>query len=496
MNYSMIRYVLAWVLTFDGLFLMLPAVVSWVYQEGGGIVYLAVAAGSLLVGWIGRLKKPKSKLFYSKEGFVSVSLSWIVLSLVGALPFTLTGEIPSYVDAIFETISGFTTTGSSILSDVEALSHTALFWRSFTHWVGGMGVLVFIMAILPSTGSSDVHLMRAESPGPSVGKFVPKVRGTAMILYGIYIGITVIEIIALLLAGLNLFEAMTLTFGTVGTGGFALLNSSIGSYNLAVQIIITVFMLLCSINFIVYYLLLIRKPKEALLNDELRYFLVIVFTSAILIAINIQDSFRNIFEAFQTSIFQVSSIVSTTGYATADFNQWPEFSKTVLVLLMLMGACAGSTGGGFKVSRLVILLKSIKNEVLAIVHPRSVRKVRTDGRVVPDETVKRVLVYLAVYSIIGILSVLAVSLDGKDMTTNITAVVATFNNIGPGLNVVGPTGNFGSFSVFSKLILSFDMLVGRLEIFPMLVLLSPGTWKLPIRLPEKRNKREKGEVKL
>lgn len=486
MNYSMIRYVLAWVLTFDGLFLMLPAVVSWVYQEGEGMVYLAVAAGSLFLGWLGRLKKPKSKLFYSKEGFVSVSLGWLILSLVGALPFTLTGEIPFYVDAIFETISGFTTTGSSILSDVEALSHTALFWRSFTHWVGGMGVLVFIMAILPSTGSSDVHLMRAESPGPSVGKFVPKVRGTAMILYGIYIGITAIEIIALLLAGLNLFEAMTLTFGTVGTGGFALLNSSIGSYNLAVQIIITVFMLLCSINFIVYYLLLIRKPKEALLNEELRYFLVIVFASAILITINIQDGFRNIFEAFQTSIFQVASIVSTTGYATADFNQWPEFSKTVLVLLMLMGACAGSTGGGFKVSRLIILLKSIKNEVSAIVHPRSVRKVRSDGRVVPEETVKRVLVYLAVYSIIAVLSVLVVSLDGKDMTTNITAVVATFNNIGPGLNVVGPTSNFSSFSVLSKLILSFDMLVGRLEIFPMLVLLSPGTWKLPIRLPEKR----------
>ena len=285
------------------------------------------------------------------------------MSLVGALPFWLTGEIPSYVDALFETISGFTTTGSSILADVEGLSHTVLFWRSFTHWVGGMGVLVFIMAILPLSGSYNMYLMRAESPGPVVGKLVPKVKRTAMILYGIYVGFTLTEIVALLLAGMNLFEALTLSFGTVGTGGFGILNSSIGSYSAAVQIIITVFMLVCSINFLVYYLLLTKKPKEALLNDELRYFLAIVLGAALLITMNVKDSMHSLGETFRTVMFQVASIVSTSGYATADFNVWPAFSKGILVILMLMGACAGSTGGGFKVSRLMILLKSVKNEV-------------------------------------------------------------------------------------------------------------------------------------
>lgn len=489
MNYSMIRYIMSWVLTFDGMFLLLPSIVSIIYNEHEGATYVIVAAICLLVGGISTRFKPKSQTFYAKEGFVSVSLSWLVLSLVGAIPFTVTGEIPSYVDAIFETISGFTTTGSSILSDVEALSHTAIFWRSFTHWVGGMGVLVFIMAILPLSGSSNMHLMRAESPGPDVGKLVPKVKSTAMILYGIYVCITVTQIVALKIAGVTWFEALTLTFGTVGTGGFAILNSSIASYNLAVQIIITVFMLLCSINFIVYYLLLIRKPKEAFMNEELRYFLVIVFGSALLITLNIMNQYRGFFEAFHHSLFQVATVVSSTGYATVDFNLWPEFSKTILVLLMFMGACAGSTGGGFKVSRLIILLKSIKLEVQAIVHPRSIRKVRSNDRVVGDEAVKRVLTYLAVYILIMMLSVLLISMDGMDMTTNFTAVVATFNNIGPGLNIVGPTGNFGSFSVLSKIVLSMDMLIGRLEIFPILVLLSPGTWKHSLRRLEKKKSR-------
>lgn len=486
MNYSMIRYILAWVLTFEGVFLLLPSIVSGVYGENEGIVFLVVAAGCFLFGTLGRLKKPKSKVFYSKEGFVSVSLSWILMSLVGALPFWLTGEIPSYVDALFETISGFTTTGSSILTDVESLSHTVLFWRSFTHWVGGMGVLVFIMAILPLSGSYNMYLMRAESPGPVVGKLVPKVKRTAMILYGIYVGFTLTEIVALLLAGMNLFEALTLSFGTVGTGGFGILNSSIGSYSMAVQIIITVFMLICSVNFLVYYLLLARKPKEALLNDELRYFLAIVLGAAILITMNVKDSVHSLGETFQTVMFQVASIVSTSGYATADFNLWPAFSKGILVILMLMGACAGSTGGGFKVSRLMILLKSVKNEVKAVVHPRSVQKVYSNGRTISDDTVRRVLVYLAAYLMIILASFLIVCLDGKDITTNITAVIATFNNIGPGLNVVGPTGNFSDFSVLSKIVFMADMLIGRLEIFPMLVLFAPGTWNMPFHLPEKK----------
>lgn len=486
MNYSMIRYILSSVLSFEGIFLLLPALVAVFYGEEEGLVYLAVAVVTVLVGICGRIRKPKSNVFYSREGFAAVSLSWLLLSLVGAIPFRLTGEFPDYIDALFETISGFTTTGASILSSVEELSHATAFWRCFTHWIGGMGVLVFIMAVLPLSGGSTMHLMRAESPGPSVGKLVPKIKRTAMILYGIYVAITLAEILALLLAGMSLFDSLSLSFATAGTGGFALLNSSIASYNVAVQVIITVFMLVCSINFNVYYLFLKRKPKEALLNEEMRYFLMIVFGAAVLITINIMDGFSGIFEAFHTAIFQVASIISTTGFATVDFNLWPEFSKTILVLLMFVGACAGSTGGGFKVSRLIIILRSIKNEIMSVTHPRSVQKVHMDGRRISDTTVKTVLCYLAAYVILVLGSIFFISLDDFDMTTNVTAVMATFNNIGPGLNLVGPTGNFGDFSVFSKIVLMLDMLIGRLELFPMLVLFAPGMWKFPARRPEKK----------
>lgn len=486
MNYSMIRYILANVLSVEGILLLLPAIVSGIYGEEQGLVFLAVAVASFVIGILGRMKKPKNSNFYAKDGFAAVSLSWIVLSLVGALPFTLTGEIPSYIDALFETISGFTTTGSSILPDVEVLCKGTMFWRCFTHWIGGMGVLVFILAVLPMSGNSNMHLMRAESPGPSVGKLVPKIKSTAMILYGIYIVFTVVEIIALIFTGLNMYDAMTLTFGTVGTGGFAILNSSIASYGVSSQVVITIFMIVCSINFNIYYLFLIKKTKEAFLNEEVRYFLIIVFGSAILITINIMDGFSNVFEAFHHAIFQVASIISTTGFVTTDFNLWPEFSRTILVLLMFVGACAGSTGGGFKVSRLVIILKTMKNEIKTMTHPRSVHKVHINGRQLSNDMVKRVLCYLAVYVAIAIASFLLVSLDGKDMTTNLTAVMATFNNIGPGLNVVGPTGNFGDFSIFSKLVLMFDMLVGRLELFPMLILFVPGLWKLPVKRNDKK----------
>ncbi len=482
MNYSIIRYILASVLTFVGLFLLLPVVVSLFFGEEQGFIYLLVAIGAVGLGLIGRWKKPKSKVFYSKEGFVSVSASWILLSLVGALPFTLTGEIPFYVDAVFETISGFTTTGSSILTDVEALSYTSLFWRSFTHWIGGMGVLVFIMAVLPTSGGSEVHLMRAESPGPSVGKLVPKLKQTAMILYSIYVGITVLEIIALMCAGLNLYEAMTLTFGTVGTGGFALLNSSIASYNVAVQIIITVFMLLCSLNFIFFYYLLIRKYKEAFGVEEVRVFLAIVIAAILLIAFNIMGQVGGFGEALLQSSFQVASIISTTGYATANFSLWPTFSQAILLALMLIGACAGSTGGGFKISRVILLFKAIKNEIHAVIHPRSVKKIYINNKSVSPEIVKRVLVYLGVYIVILVTSVLVVSIDGKDMTTNISGVIATFNNIGPGLgDIIGPVGNYASFSPLSKIVFMFDMLVGRLEIFPMLLLFYLGTWTRPMK---------------
>lgn len=489
MNYSMIRYILACVMSFEGVFLILPAIVAGIYGEKQGLVYVAIAVVCVVLGTLGRMKKPKSNVFYSREGYAAVSLSWILLSLIGALPFYLTGEIPSYIDALFEVISGFTTTGSSILSDVEALSHGAIFWRSFTHWIGGMGVLVFIMAILPLSGSSNMHLMRAESPGPIVGKLVPKVKRTAMILYGIYVVFTVVQIILLLVTGMNLFESMTITFGTVGTGGFGILNSSIASYNMASQVVITIFMIICSINFNVYYLFLIKKPKDALLSEEMRYYLIIVFTSAILIMINIRDQFGNLFEAFHHALFQVASLISTTGYATVDFDLWPVFSKTILVLIMFVGACAGSTGGGFKVSRLLILLKAVKSEILSIVHPRSVQNVRTDGKNVSNDVVRKVLCYLGAYVIIYVVSVLVVSLDNKDITTNITAVAATFNNIGPGLSGVGPTCNFGEFSILSKFVMMIDMLIGRLEIFPMLILFAPGMWRIANRKNEKRKQR-------
>lgn len=349
-----------------------------------------------------------------------------------------------------------------------------------------MGVLVFIMAVLPLSGSSNMHLMRAESPGPSVGKLVPKVRQTALILYKIYLFITILQVVLLMLAGLSLYEALTLSFSTVGTGGFALLNSSIASYSWAVQVIIILFMLLCALNFNTYYLLLIRRPKEALLqNAEVKWFLIIVFASAAAIALNIRHGFSNLAEAFHVSLFQVSTLVSSTGFATADFNLWPEFSKTILVLLMFMGACAGSTGGGFKVSRLMIVVRAAGNELLNMMHPRSVQQVHINGRRVPENVVKTALCYMTTYVLIVLGSVLLVSIDNFDMTTNFTAVLATMNNIGPGLGAVGPTGNFGGFSVFSKFVLMCDMLIGRLELFPVLALFAPGVWKLPTRRSRK-----------
>ncbi len=487
MNFSVIRYILGSVLCCEGIFLLVPFVVAVVYREQAGYYYLATAIVCFLLGLCARMRRPKSKVFYSREGFVAVTFSWVLLSLMGAVPMYATGEYTLYIDALFDTISGFTTTGAGVLSTVEELSRATAFWRCFTHWSGGMGVLVFLMAVLPLSGSSNMHLMRAESPGPSVGKLVPKVRQTAVILYKMYLIITVLQILLLLTFGLSFYEASTLTFSTVGTGGFALLDSSIASYSHAVQVIIIIFMLLCAINFNTYYLLLIRRPKEALLNNsEVKWFLTLVFASAAVIAVDIRGSFHNIFEAFHTALFQVATLVSSTGFATADFNLWPEFSKTILVLLMFMGACAGSTGGGFKVSRLMIVVRAVRNEMLCMIHPRSVKKVHINGRLVPDNIVKTALCYMTAYILILLLSVLLISIDNFDMTTNFTAVLATMNNIGPGLGVVGPSGNFGDFSVFSKIVLMCDMLIGRLELFPVLVLFAPGMWRLPVRMPEFR----------
>lgn len=477
MNRSIIRYILASVLEFEALFLILPCIVAIIYKEESFFAFFIVAVICLGLGWLGKLKKPNMEQFYAREGFVAVSLSWIVLSIMGALPFTLSGEIPSYVDALFETISGFTTTGSSVLSDIEALSHSALFWRSFTHWIGGMGVLVFILTILPLAGGYNMYLMRAESTGANVSKFVPRVKESARILYKIYLAITVIVVTCLLIAGMPLFDSLLLAFGTVGTGGFGILNDSAASYSVAVQAILTIFMIACGINFNVYYLLLDKKPKEALKCEEMRWYLLIIAASTAIITFQVRGDFSSIFEAIHHVLFQVASIISSTGFGTVDFDKWPALSQSVLVLIMFIGACAGSTGGGMKVSRIVVLCKTIKKELSYIIHPRIIKGIHFEGSVVAKETLKSIQVYLTTVVVVFVISVMLLSIENYDLVTNFTAVATTLNNIGPGLSRVGPTCNFGFFSDFSKIVLMFDMLIGRLELFPMLVLISPSTWR-------------------
>lgn len=477
MNYAIIRYILGVVLKFEALFLCLPAAVGFIYQEKTVFSFLISILLCLAVGVVLSWKKPENSVFYASEGFAAVSLSWIVLSIFGALPFCISREIPSFTDALFETISGFTTTGASILNDVEALSHCTLFWRSFTHWIGGMGVLVFILAVFPMSGGYHMYLMKAESPGPSVEKLVPKVKNTAMILYGIYTAMTLLEIILLFATGMPLFDSLTLSFGTAGTGGFGIRNDSIGGYAPHLQVIITVFMILFGVNFNVYYLMLCKKFRQVFHSQEVLTYLGIILASGLIIAFNIRHIFPNPLEALRHAFFQVGSIITTTGYGTTDFNVWPQISKTLLVMLMFIGACAGSTGGGIKVSRIIIMLKSVIKELFTIVHPRAVRKIKMDGRSVEHDTLRAVNVFVVAYAFIFFFSLLAIAWDNFDFTTNFTAVAATLNNIGPGLEKVGPTANFASFSPFSKYVLMFDMLTGRLEIFPMLILLSPVTWK-------------------
>ncbi len=477
MNYSMVLYILGYILKFESAFLMLPVVVGLIYKESAGLSYLAVAAICLVLGLSLTHKRPVSSNLYTREGFVAVALSWIVMSIFGAMPFVLCGDIPSYVDALFETISGFTTTGASILTDVEVLTRTSLFWRSFTHWIGGMGVFVFIMAILPLMGGSTMNLMKAESPGPSVSKLVPHVKDTAKILYGMYITITLCEILLLCIFGMPLFDALCATFGTVGTGGFGIKNSSIAAYSPALQNIVTVFMILSGINYTFYFFLLSRKIKDAFHIEEVRWYLLLILAAVGAIVYDIRNLYPTIGEAIHHAFFQVGSIITTTGYATADFDLWPSFSKTILVILMFVGACAGSTGGGMKVSRLVMLFKSIKKELSLIIHPRAVRKLRMDGHVVEHGILRSTNVFLVIYFMLLLSSTLLVSIDEFDFTTNFTAVVSALNNIGPGLNQVGPTQNFSIFSAFSKFVLMFDMLAGRLELFPMMVLFMPSTWK-------------------
>ena len=477
MNYRMVLYILGWVFIMEAVFMVPSCIVALICGEDAICAFLITMGISLAAGGLLVRKKPQNRIFYMREGFVTAAFSWILMSVVGGLPFLFSGVMDNPVDALFETVSGFTTTGASILTDVEILPQSVLFWRSFTHWIGGMGVLVFLLSVLPGVTGSHMNLMRAESPGPSVSRLVPKVQMTAKLLYGIYIGMTAVQVILLLLGRMPLLEALEVSFGTAGTGGFGIKNDSIASYSVYIQVVVTVFMILFGVNFNLYFLLFIKRSKQAWKIEEVWWYFGIVAAAILVIAWDIRGMFPNIGQAIQQSAFQVGSIITTTGFATTDFNVWPETSRTILVLLMFVGACAGSTGGGIKVSRLVILLKTIRKELHQFLHPKSVKKIKMDGKVVDHETVRSTNVFMITYLMIFSFSVLFLAFDGFDMITNFTAVAATFNNIGPGLEMVGPVSNFSMFSNWSKLVLIFDMLAGRLEIFPLLLLFVPETWK-------------------
>lgn len=480
MNRKMIGKLLGLLLMLECLFLFPPALISALDGEGRALsaifTVMAIAAGSGAILWL--LCRNAEGSFYAREGFLITTLGWVVMSAVGALPFWLSGEIPHYVDALFEVISGFTTTGASILTNVEAMSRGLLFWRSFTHWLGGMGILVFLLAILPmGKGGYSVYLLRAESPGPSVGKLVPKMRKTAAILYLLYIGLTVIDILLLLAGGMSVFEALCTAFGTAGTGGFGVKNDSIASYSPYIQNVTSIFMLLFGVNFSCYYLMVMRQFRSVIKDEELRLYVAIVLGSVALIVWNLWGFFPTVEETVRHALFQVSSIITTTGFATTDFDLWPSFSKTILLCLMIVGACAGSTGGGIKVARVLLLFKSLKRNIAQMLHPRKVKLVRNNGSVVDERIISNTNAYLSAYVLIVFLSFILVSLDGFTTGTNFSAVLACLNNIGPGLELVGPSCNYASFGILSKLVLTLDMLLGRLEIFPILVLFSLQTWK-------------------
>ena len=476
MNYKMIKYVIGWILLFEAIFLMLPAVTALIYKESVIFDILISALICAALGGILVLFKPKNTLLFSREGFVIVSLSWIVMSIFGALPLYISGYASSYIDALFETVSGLTTTGATILTDVESLPKALLIWRSFTNWIGGMGVLVFIMAFLPLSGGYNMHIMKAESPGPSVSKLVPRVRTTALILYTLYFAFTFVQFILLLLGKLPVFDALNAAFSTAGTGGFGIKNNSMGGYSPYVQVVITVFMLIFSVNFNSYYLIANKNFKDAL-NTEVRWFFYLVTGAIFVITLNIMDMFSSVGEAVRHAAFTVASIVSTSGFMTVDFDLWPQLSRAIIVLLMFIGACAGSTGGGMKVSRYMILIKDLGKDLRIMLHPKQVKKTIVDNRPVQNDVIRSVYVYFGCYIIVFAISVLLISLENLDLTSTFTSVATTMNNIGPGLNLVGPTQNFSFFSDFSKLVLVFDMLAGRLELFPMLMLFNPSTWK-------------------
>ena len=478
MNKKMIIYILGKMLGVEGALLLIPALVSLIYGEKTGVSFLIVAAVLGVIFLIFGRKKPKNNRIYGKEGFAIVGLAWILWSLFGAIPFVITGSVPNYTDAFFETVSGFTTTGSTILQEIESLPMGINFWRCFTHWIGGMGVLVFVMMVTSLDAENAMPLMRAEVPGPEADKLVPKARSTAKILYQMYFVLTAAEVVLLMFGGMNLYDALVHSFSTAGTGGFSNRNSSVAFYDSAyIDGVITVFMILFGINFNLYFLLLLKNWKSVLKNEELGAYLGIIAAAVAVITINILSIYENVFHAFRYASFQVASVITTTGFYTADYELWPELSKVVLLTVMFIGACAGSTGGGIKVCRFVILCKSIRQEIRKILHPNVVTMVKINGKKVSNDTMRGINTFFAAYIFILVMSVLIVSVDNFDFATSFSGVLTTINNVGPGISKVGPAENFHMFSPLSKLAFCFDMLVGRLEIFPYLLLLSPDLWR-------------------
>lgn len=477
MNLPIIQYVLGYVLKIQAVFFLVPCLTALIYRESAGLAYLATAVGCLIIGQIMSHKKPEQQVFYLKEGCVATALSWIILSIFGAIPLYLSGEITGFTNALFETVSGFTTTGASVLGDVESLSRCSLLWRSFTNWIGGMGVLVFLLTIIPLSGGSHMNLMRAESPGPSVSKLVPKIKSTARILYMIYLVLTLAQLILLLLGGMPLFDSIATAFSTAGTGGFGIKNDSLAGYSPYIQWVVTVFMLIFGVNFNAYYLIIFRDIKKVLLMEEVRWYFGFVAAAVLIIFLNLLQTASSAFEALTHSAFQVASIITTTGHSTTDFDLWVPSSKVILVLLMFAGGCAGSTSGGIKVSRLVIQFKTVAKELKSYIHPKSVVKLKMDGKQLEHEVVRSVNVFFITYILILAGSILIVSFEGKDLITTVTSVLSSLSNVGPGLELSGPTQNFGHFSLVTKWVLMLNMLAGRLELFPLLILFHPEVWK-------------------
>ncbi len=476
MNHSVVCKTLGSLFLVAALLMVIPEVTGNIYGEKEALAFLIVGLVVAAIGFLLRQIKTNGKRIRSREGFAIAAISWIVLSIIGAIPFYVTGSVETFTDGVFETASGFSTTGASIMTDIEALPKCILMWRSLTHWIGGMGILVFILALTPSD-ADNMHIMKAESPGYSVDKLVPKVRQTALMLYYIYFGLTTLEIVLLLLGGMPLFDTLCHAFGTAGTGGFGIKADSIGGYNVYLQVVITVFMMLFGTNFKLFFLLVTKKWKDAFKQEEVIWYYVIYFVAVGIITISIIKDVGSFWESLNLASFQAASVMTTTGFATTDFNNWNSLAKITMVMLMFIGACAGSTGGGMKVSRIILYIKQIGREIRSLVHPRSVNKIKMDKSAVDEGTIRLTNVYLMAYMIIMALSILIVSIDGFDFTSTVTAVIATFNNIGPGLGMVGPTGGFHDFSLVSKWVMIFDMIAGRLELFPMLVLFMPETWK-------------------